>query len=86
MATVILLLRGGDPIGPNLSLLGQYLLGYDVSWGGALVGLLEASLGGFAFGFVLGSVINRVVAAHERRFLVEAELENSMTGLDGIAR
>ncbi len=60
-ATAILLLQGGEPLGPNLSLLGQYLFGYQVSWGGALTGLAEAGVGGFAYGWVLARLINRLV-------------------------
>ena len=48
LATAILLLKGGDPIVPNLSLLGVYFLGYDVTWPGALLGALEAGLLGLA--------------------------------------
>jgi hypothetical protein len=36
-ATAWLLLRGGESIGPRLALLGQFLPGYEVSWGGSLV-------------------------------------------------
>jgi protoporphyrinogen oxidase len=66
LATAILLVKGGDTVGPNLSLLGNYLLGYQVSWGGAFLGLFEAGLGGFAFGWVLASMINRVIDREER--------------------
>jgi protoporphyrinogen oxidase len=49
LATVILLLRGGPVVGPNLALLGQLLPGYHVSLRGSLVGLgYGAALGGFA--------------------------------------
>ena len=60
-ATAVLLLQGGQPLGPNLSLLGQYLFGYQVSWGGALTGLVEAGAGGFAYGWVMARLINRLV-------------------------
>jgi protoporphyrinogen oxidase len=66
LATAMLLIKGGDTVGPNLSLLGNYLLGYQVSWGGAFLGLFEAGLGGFAFGWVLASMINRVIDREER--------------------
>jgi hypothetical protein len=49
-ATVVLLLKGGDEVGPNLSLLGQYFIGYKVSWTGSLIGLFY----GFVSGFILG--------------------------------
>jgi protoporphyrinogen oxidase len=43
-------IEGGPGVGPNLSLLGYFLFGFDVTWGGALVGFLEGGLGGFAIG------------------------------------
>ncbi|MHC4108386.1 MAG: NAD(P)/FAD-dependent oxidoreductase, partial [Planctomycetota bacterium] len=49
-ATAILLLRGDEPVGPTLSLAGNYLLGFRVTWGGAFLGLAEAGVGGFGFG------------------------------------
>ncbi len=65
VATVALLLRGGAVVGPNLSLLGNYLYGFDASWRGAAVGTAEAGAGGFALGFVLGRSINWMVDRHE---------------------
>ena len=84
LATATLLLQGGDIVGPNLSLLGNFLFGYDVSLGGAFVGLVEASLGGFLFGLVVGHTINAIVAAHERRFLLEAEFVRIQAEFEGV--
>ena len=52
LMTATLLLKGGAVVGPTLALLGHYLPGFSVSWSGAGVGLLEATLGGFALGYV----------------------------------
>jgi hypothetical protein len=65
LATVTLLLRGGPVVGPNLSLLGNYLYGFDASWRGAAVGTVEAGAGGFVVGFLLASAINWLVDRHE---------------------
>ena len=65
VATAILLLKGGPRVGLNLSLLGNYLLGFDASWRGAVTGAAEAGLGGFALGWVLAGAINLVVGWHE---------------------
>jgi hypothetical protein len=65
LATVVLLVRGGAVVGPNLSLLGNYLYGFDASWRGAAVGAIEAGAGGFALGFLLGHSINWLVDRHE---------------------
>ncbi len=64
-STVALLLEGGDPVGPTLSLLGQYLTGYEVSWTGALVGFVEAGGLGFGLGLLMAKLINLLVGAAE---------------------
>lgn len=48
LATLALTLKGGDVVGPNLQLLGEFLPGYTVTVAGSLVGL--------AYGFVLGAI------------------------------
>jgi protoporphyrinogen oxidase len=50
LATLFLVLRGGDVVGPNLQLLSQFLPGYTVTVPGSLLGLVYS----FAFGFILG--------------------------------
>jgi protoporphyrinogen oxidase len=65
LATAVLLVRGGPVVGPNLSLLGNYLYGFDASWRGAAVGAIEAGAGGFGLGFLLGRAINWLVDRHE---------------------
>ncbi len=83
LATAVLLLRGDDPLGPNLSLIGAYFLGFEVSWAGALVGLVEAGLGGFGFGWALAKLINVVVASEERRLRHQVEALLAMELLEG---
>lgn len=53
LATNWLVIKGGDPVGPHLSLLSQYFIGYRVSFPGSLIGFLY----GFAFGTLAGSFI-----------------------------
>ena len=53
IATNWLLLKGGEPIGPHLALLGQFFMGYTVSFWGSLLGFLY----GFVTGFILGSAV-----------------------------
>ena len=64
LASIILLLRGGDVIGPNLSLLNHYLLGFDVTWIGSLVGMIEGALAGFLLGFGGASLRNWCISAY----------------------
>jgi len=67
LATVWLLLRGGDPVGPHLALVGQFFPGYTVSWPGAFVGFAWAALAGAVVGGAVGWIYNRMVLALERR-------------------
>jgi hypothetical protein len=41
-----------------LSLLGNYLFGYAVSWPGVAVGMIEAGLWGFCTGWTIARLIN----------------------------
>ena len=53
IATIILLIRGGEVVGPHLALLGQFFVGYQVTFTGSLIGFLY----GFGFDFVAGYMI-----------------------------
>lgn len=61
-ATNILLLKGGEVVGPNLALLGVYLPGYSVTFLGSLIGFVYMFVIGYGFGRLIGEVYNR--AAH----------------------
>ena len=63
-ATVILLIKGGTRIGSNLSLLGQFFAGYDVTWSGSLIGLLYGFAAGFLFGFLFATFRNAAMRLH----------------------
>ena len=52
----------GEPIvGPHLSLLSQFFIGYDVTFVGSLVGFAYAFFGGFIGGYFVARVYNWVV-------------------------
>lgn len=53
IATIWLVIKGGEVVGPNLALLGHFFIGYDVTLLGSFIGFLY----GFVTGFVLGSFI-----------------------------
>lgn len=82
LATAVLLLRGGANVGANLSLLGNYLFSFEMSWAGALFGMVEAGVLGFGFGFLLAKAINFVIAAEEQRIVRRAE-EQAVDPLEG---
>jgi hypothetical protein len=51
LATIWLVLKGGDPVGPHLALLGQFFAGYRVTLAGSVIGFAWAFAAGFlAFG------------------------------------
>jgi hypothetical protein len=67
IATNWLVLKGGPRVGPHLSLLNQFFIGYDVSFLGSLVGFAYGSAVGFAVGYVIAFVYNLAARARERR-------------------
>lgn len=58
LATIVLLVRGGPQVGSHLNLLGQFLPGYRVSFGGAFLGFGYLFVIGYAIGRLIGSVYN----------------------------
>lgn len=68
VATAVLLLRGGENVGFHLVRLSFYLPGYDVSWTGAFVGLVDGALVGALLGGLLASLWN----AYHRMFVALA--------------
>ncbi|HET9530194.1 MAG TPA: hypothetical protein VFQ92_07580, partial [Blastocatellia bacterium] len=75
LATAVLLLKGGRVVGPTLSLLSNYLIGFEVSWAGAFIGLVEAGAGGFVFGYLAASLRNLGMAAYASLLRRRAEAE-----------
>jgi hypothetical protein len=60
--TLFLLVKGGDVVGPNLELLGQYFIGYSVTLPGTFIGA--------AYGVVCGFIVGWAGAAL-RNFLID---------------
>ena len=75
LATVILLLRNQQPVGPNLDLLGQYLLGYHVTWTGSVIGGLYGLLIGFTGGYAAAAIRNLLASLY--LFLLRRRIEDS---------
>ncbi len=65
-----------------LSLLGNYLLGFELSWEGALLGLVEAGIGGFVFGYALARAINAVVGLFEKALRAQIEVARTREPLE----
>jgi hypothetical protein len=67
LATNWLIVKGGRPAGPHLALLGQYFIGYRVSFIGSLIGFCYGFVVGFAAGYLLAWLYNWFVVKRERR-------------------
>jgi len=65
LATVWLLLRGGEVVGPHLGLLANYFPGYSVTWPGAILGFVYGALSGALFGGS-GAWVYNLVAGKRR--------------------
>jgi hypothetical protein len=61
VATNWLVLKGGDVVGPHLGLLGQFFIGYQVTFVGSLIGFAYAFVIGFIIGYVVARIYNWVV-------------------------
>lgn len=83
-ATVALIIQGGPMVGENLNLLGHYLPGFAVSWGGALKGLLAAGAGGFAVGYVGAWLRNHAMSAYTHLVKRRADADASKDILDKV--
>ncbi|MGE0126740.1 MAG: NAD(P)/FAD-dependent oxidoreductase [Blastocatellales bacterium] len=84
LASAALLLKGGPDVGRNLSLLGHYLIGFDVTWAGALLGAGEVGIGGFALGFLVAWLRNWLLAAYAYLVRRRAEAEAQRDLLDKV--
>ena len=65
--TIWLVLKGGDTVGPHLALLGQYFIGYRVTWGGSVIGLVYGFVLGYCIGFAYARLYNWVVERKKQR-------------------
>ena len=63
LATALLVVTGGPTVGPHLGLIGQYLPGYRVTWGGAFIGFIYLFVIGYAIGRIIGWVYNSLARA-----------------------
>lgn len=67
VATNWLVLKGGDVVGPHLGLLGQFFIGYEVSFGGSLIGFAYGFATGFSVGYLIARIYNWVVDVRENK-------------------
>jgi hypothetical protein len=65
VATNWLVFKGGPVVGPNLALLGQFFIGYRVTFVGSLIGFAYACVTGFTAGFLVARLYNLFVELNE---------------------
>jgi hypothetical protein len=67
LATNWLILKGGEPVGPHLALLGQFFIGYRVTFLGSLIGLGYGFATGFLAGYLVAMLYNLFGARRQAR-------------------
>jgi protoporphyrinogen oxidase len=81
LATAAALL-GPEPKGPTLALLGHYFLGFEVSWLGAFLLLVEGWLGGFVAGWLVAKAVNLLVQTYENSIRRRLQLARTLDPLE----
>jgi hypothetical protein len=81
-ATLALVLKSGEPVGPNLELLAQYFIGYTVTPVGSVIGLLYGAAAGFGVGWLTAALRNSIVSVYLRVVRVRAALAETSRVLD----
>jgi len=67
IATNWLVLKGGRAVGPHLSLLNQFFIGYRVTFVGSLIGFAYGFFCGFIGGYFIARMYNWLVDLREGR-------------------
>jgi protoporphyrinogen oxidase len=75
LATVALLFKGGDVIGPNLRLLNQFFPGYRITPVGSVIGLFYGLLTGFVVGWLFATLRNASVYLYMAVFRRRTEFQ-----------
>ena len=65
IATIWLVIKGGQVVGPNLALLNQFFIGYSVTPVGSLIGFGYGFITGFVIGYLIAVIYNWVADLRE---------------------
>jgi len=82
LATIILVVKGGEVVGPNLALLAQFFYGYTVTITGAFVGLVYGFVVGFVVGWLIALLRNVLVSGYLIALKTRANLTSSLDSID----
>lgn len=66
LSTNYLILKGGSIVGPHLALLGQFFIGYEVTFVGSLIGLGYGLVFGFFVGYSFSRLYNWIANYRDR--------------------
>jgi len=78
LATNWLILKGGETVGPHLALLGQFFIGYRVTFAGSLIGFAYGFGSGFLGGYMVAKIYNWLASRREHhRSMVVSESAKS---------
>jgi hypothetical protein len=69
IATNWLVLKGGPVVGPHLALLGQFFIGYQVTFLGSLIGFAYAFALGYGVGYLVARIYNLIVTRRDAKRL-----------------
>jgi hypothetical protein len=76
LATILLILKDGQIVGPNLQLLHHYFVGYTVTVKGALIGMAYSFSWAFLFGWLFAYLRNFFIALFVYRVKRRTEFLN----------
>jgi hypothetical protein len=78
VATNFLVYKGGDIVGPNLSLLAQFFPGFEVSILGSFIGFFYGMITGFVVGWLIAFLRNITVTL----YIHIVKLKSSMSAVN----
>ena len=80
LASGVVLAGGAEPARNALSLLSAYIVGYDLTWLGVLLGTAQAGILGFVLGWAGASMRNGLISAYVRLIHKAATCEKPASG------
>lgn len=86
VATNWLVLKGGPVIGPHMGLLGQFFIGYQVTFVGSLIGFGYGFLMGFLIGFFVAKMYNLLADLRERGLFAKAPASRTVVPMKASSR
>jgi hypothetical protein len=61
VATIWLVIKGGENVGAHLGLLSHFFIGYDVTFAGSFIGAAYGFITGYLSGLIIGWIYNAVI-------------------------